>query len=172
MISKIRPIQPRSLHDLLTLDLESPSLIAARRPDECARSRRSERLQSADGTPKVFFQVGAACSFSENAVTSVASRSTVTSPPIRGRSRVPSQRPGPIPGRGTRRSDRLQRISGQRADQPPDDRAGQLRLCPQHRAISARQSPPSARDRQVRDDLSNPGSVGAIDPSQTLTRPA
>ena len=111
--------------------------------------------------PKVFFQVGAACSFSECAITMVASRSTVTRPAVRAGRGVPGQRPGPLPRRRPRGPDRLQRprqVRGQRADQPGHhrvrrDRPGQLRLLPQHRDVG--QAVPAQRDRggQVRDDL-------------------
>ena len=90
--------------------------------------------------PNVFFPVGAACSFSEWAMTMVASRSTMT--------RLPSP-------------DRLQptrEVRRQRGDQPGHDRVGrdrarQGRLLPQHRDIG--QAVPAQRHRrgQVRDDL-------------------
>jgi hypothetical protein len=46
--------------------------------------------------PNVFFHVGAACSFSENAVTIVASRSMVTRPPGGTRVMHRPRRPPPL----------------------------------------------------------------------------
>ena len=110
--------------------------------------------------PNVFFQVGAACSFSECAITIVASRSTVTSPPSR-RARRAGQRPGPLPRGRPGGPDRLQRprqVRRQGGDQPGHHRVGrdrprQLRLLPQHRDVG--QAVPAQRHRggQVRDDL-------------------
>ena len=110
--------------------------------------------------PNVFFQVGAASCFSEWAITIVASRSTVTSPPPR-RARVPGQRPGPLPRRRPGRPDRLQRprqVPGQLADQPGHhrvrrDRPRQLRLLPQHRDVGQAVTAQRHRRGQVRDDL-------------------
>jgi hypothetical protein len=48
------------------------------------------------------------------------------------------------------------------------DRAGQLRLCSQHRDLCQAVPAQSDRDRQVRGDLPSPGSVGAIDPCRRL----
>ena len=111
--------------------------------------------------PKVFFQVGAACSFSECAITIVASRSTVTRPAVRAGRGVPGQRPRPLPRRRPRGPDRLQRprqVCRQRADQPGHHRIrrhrpGQARLLPQHRDIGQAVPAQRHRRRQVRDDL-------------------
>ena len=111
--------------------------------------------------PNVFFQVGAACSFSEWAITMVASRSTVTRPP----SAPGASSPASAQAR-SRAAARAARIAfsargpsaASVADQPGHhrvrrDRPGQVRLLPQHRDVG--QAVPAQRDGggQVRDDL-------------------
>ena len=101
--------------------------------------------------PKVFFQVGAACSFSECAITIVASMSTgISAPPAPGAACPASSRArSRAAARAARIAFSARGASAARlADQAGDHRVGghrpeQLRLRPQH-ATSARQSPPSA----------------------------
>ena len=111
--------------------------------------------------PKVFFQVGVAWAFSEYAVTTVASMSTVTSGAVRARGGVRGQRPGPVAGRGPGGADGLQRprrVRGQLRDQPGDHRVrghrpGQVRLRTQHRDIGQAVTAQGHGHGQVRDDL-------------------
>ena len=111
--------------------------------------------------PKVFFQVGLACSFSECAVTTVASMSTVTSPPS-----APGAAPPASAQARSRAAARAARIAfsarGASAascgDQPGDHRVrghrpGQVRLRAQHRDIGQAVTAQRHRHRQVRDDL-------------------
>ena len=111
--------------------------------------------------PKVFFQVGAACSFSECAITIVASRSTVTRPPSAPGAASPAS--AQARSRAAARAARIAfsargRSAASVADQPGHhrvrrDRPGQVRLLAQHRDVG--QAVPAQRDRrgQVRDDL-------------------
>jgi hypothetical protein len=113
--------------------------------------------------PNVFFQAGAACSFSECAITTVASRSTVTRPP---------SAPGAFPAsahtrsRAAARADRTARSArGASADSTltsldttGSDATGPARAgCSRSTAISARQSPPSAA-AAARSAITLPGS--------------
>ena len=82
-------------------------------------------------------------------------------PAVRAGRGVAGQRPGPLPGGGPRRADRLQRrgaSAASRADQPGDHRVGghqaeQFRLRAQHRDISQAVPAQRQRHRQIRDDL-------------------
>jgi hypothetical protein len=101
--------------------------------------------------PKVFFQVGAARSLSECAITMVASRSTVTSAPS-----APGAAPAASAHARSRAADRAARIArsdrGRSAaselisrDTTGSEATGPARAgCSRSTAISARQSPPSA----------------------------
>ena len=101
--------------------------------------------------PKVFFQVGAACSFSEWAITIVASRSTVTSPPSAPGAFSPAS--AHARSRAAARADRMafsaRGRSAARAltsrDTTGSDATGPASSgCSRSTAISARQSPPRA----------------------------
>ena len=101
--------------------------------------------------PKDFFQVGAACCFSEWAITIVASRSTVTSPPPAPGAASPAS--AHARSRAAARADRMAFSARGRSpaswltsrDTTGSDATGPASSgCSRSTAISARQSPPSA----------------------------
>ena len=130
-----------------------------------ARRRRDRRRQSAGDGHRSSSTSAAACSFSEQAVTIVASMSTVTRPPSAPGAAPPGQFPGPRPGGGPGCADGLQRprrIAGQAGHQPGDHRIRSHRPeqsgSARSTATSARQSPPSA-SATARSVTIFPGSV-------------
>ena len=110
--------------------------------------------------PKVFFQVGEACSFSNSHDDRRVQVHDDRAAARAGRV-VPGQRPGPLPCGRPRGPDRPQRpraVRREHADQPGHHRvrrhgSRELRLLTQHRDV--RQAVTAQRDRrgQVRDDL-------------------
>src|SRR5262249_39972174 len=117
--------------------------------------------------PKVFFQVGAACSFSECAITIVASRSIVISPPSAPGAACPARSHAcsraaaraariTVSARGASRASWLTRREITGSDATGPNSAG----CSRSTATSARQSPPSGR-ATARSAMNFPGSRGA-----------
>ena len=117
--------------------------------------------------PNVFFQVGAACCFSECAITMVASRSTVTRPPSAPGAASPASaqacsraaaRAARIAfsarGRSAARSLTSRETTGSDATGPASSG------CSRSTAMSARQSPPSAT-AAARSAMTFPGSCTA-----------
>ena len=117
--------------------------------------------------PKVFFQVGAACSFSECAITIVASRSTVISAPSAPGARSPASAQArsraaaralriALSARGPSAASALTSRDTTGSDATGPASSG----CSRSTAISARQSPPSA-SATARSAMIFPGSCTA-----------
>jgi hypothetical protein len=101
--------------------------------------------------PKVFFQAGAACSFSEQAVTMVASTSSGTSPPPAPGAAAPAS--AHTRWRAAARADRIAvsdrgasaaKTAISRDTTGPEATGPNSSGCARSAATSARQSPPSA----------------------------
>ena len=141
---------------------------------------KKDAFASSVNRPKVFFQVGAACSFSECAITMVASRSMMTRPP----SPPGAASPASAQAR-SRAAARAARIAASARgplaasvltsrDTTGSDATGPARSgCSRSTAISARQSPPSA-SAAARSATILPGSCtarGARHGSRAADRP-
>jgi hypothetical protein len=131
---------------------------------------KKDAFASSVNRPNVFFQVGAACSFSECAITIVASRSMVTRPP----SAPGALSPASVQAR-SRAAARAARIAFSACGRSParaltslettgSDATGPASSgCSRSTAISARQSPPSAM-AAARSAMIFPGSCTARGP--------
>jgi hypothetical protein len=128
---------------------------------------KKDAFASSVNRPKVFFQVGQACSFSECAITMVASRSMMTGPPS-----PPGAAPPASAQARSRAAARAALIAASAAgssaasvltsrDTTGSDATGPARAgCSRSTAISARQSPPSA-SAAARSVMTLPGSCTA-----------